>query len=164
VYANEIVTKVIGTSFKITAINGEKSIKVIVKTGKVSVYRLKELKKTEKKIVFEGVVIIQNQQIVFDKDDSNFTKTLVSEPELMVLSKFDAFDFKDTSAPDIFKTIQNAYGVSIIFDEDVLKECTVTASLTDEPLYEKLNLICLAIEAEYEVIDGQIIISSKGCK
>jgi hypothetical protein len=45
-----------------------------------------------------------------------------------------------------------------------LKECPVTASLLDEPLYGKLELVCNAIEAEYQLIDGQVIISSKGCK
>ena len=37
VYANEITTKVLGTSFRIKANQGEKEIVVAVKTGKVSV-------------------------------------------------------------------------------------------------------------------------------
>ena len=37
VYANEITTKVLGTSFRIKAKQGEKEIVVAVKTGKVSV-------------------------------------------------------------------------------------------------------------------------------
>jgi len=35
--------------------------------------------------------------------------------------------------------------------------------LSDEPLFEKLLLICKTIDARYEVIDAQIIIYSKGC-
>jgi hypothetical protein len=36
--------------------------------------------------------------------------------------------------------------------------------LSDQNLYKKLKIICKAIEAQYELIDGQIIIQSKGCK
>ena len=50
----------------------------------------------------------------------------------------------------------------MVYDEAHLRHCPVTATLTDEPLYGKLDLICRAIEARYEVIDGQIIISG-GC-
>lgn len=50
----------------------------------------------------------------------------------------------------------------MVYDEAHLRHCPVTATLTDEPLYGELDLICRAIEARYEVIDGQIIISG-GC-
>ena len=38
VYANETITKVLGTSFTIKAFEGEKDVEVSVKTGKVAVY------------------------------------------------------------------------------------------------------------------------------
>ena len=40
VYANGLVTKVLGTSFIISAFETEKDVKVVVKTGKVSVFAL----------------------------------------------------------------------------------------------------------------------------
>jgi len=39
----------------------------------------------------------------------------------------------------------------------------LTASLSDEPLFEKINLICKTIGAQYEQLDASIIIDSKGC-
>ncbi|MFN3849702.1 MAG: FecR family protein [Spirosomataceae bacterium] len=164
VYANEIVTKVIGTSFTIKAPHGEKDIKVIVRTGKVSVYRLNEIKEKATKTNLEGVVITQNQQIIFDKKQINFSKSLIDEPQILQQTQPFKFDFNDESAAEVFKTIQKAYGVTIVFDEELMKDCPITASLSDEPLYGKIELVCQAIEAEYEVIDGQIIINSRGCK
>ncbi len=164
VFANELVTKVLGTSFTIKAYKGQKDIQVIVRTGKVSVFKLNEVQNSTNVKILEGVVIIPNQQINFDKEKSNFSKSLVEKPEMLSEMPQYNFEFKDVSASKVFSTIQKAYGISIVYDEELLKECPVTASLSDEPLYGKLDLICNAIEAEYQLIDGQIVISSKGCK
>lgn len=162
VFANELVTKVLGTSFLVKARRGE-DMKVIVRTGKVSVFKLEDARNIPETKTLEGVVITPNQQIKFDPKHSNFSKSLVEEPELQAQLPSNDFEFKDVAASEVFSTIQKAYGVNIVYDEDILKKCPVTASLTDEPLYEKLDLVCRAIEADYQVIDGQIIISTKGC-
>ncbi len=164
VYANELVTKVLGTSFNIKSFKAQKDIQVIVRTGKVSVFKLNEVQNSKNVKILEGVVIIPNQQIKFDKEKSNFSKSLVEAPEMLSEMPQYNFEFKDISASSVFATIQKAYGISIVYDEELLKECPVTASLSDEPLYGKLDLVCNAIEAEYQLIDGQVIISSKGCK
>ena len=49
-------------------------------------------------------------------------------------------------------------------DENQVKNCTLTASMADEPLTEKLNLMCKAIHASYEMIDGQIVMNVRSCK
>ncbi|AFK01495.1 anti-FecI sigma factor, FecR [Emticicia oligotrophica DSM 17448] len=169
VFANELVTKVLGTSFTIKAFKKQKDVQVIVRTGKVSVYRLDEVNKNARIIsgeskVLDGVIAVPNQQISFDKKENNFSKTLVEQPEMLSEMPQYNFEFRDESAANIFATIQKAYGIIIIYDEELLKECPVTATLSDEPLYGKLDLVCNAIEAQYQVIDGQIIINSKGCK
>jgi len=63
----------------------------------------------------------------------------------------------------VFNALTNAYGIEIIYDADVMKNCYLTASLDDEPLFEKLNMICRTLDAQYEQMDGKLIISSKGC-
>jgi type II secretory pathway component GspD/PulD (secretin) len=110
------------------------------------------------------VVIAQNQQIIFDKKQVNFSKSLIDEPQILQQTQPFKFVFNDESAAEVFKTIQKAYGVTIVFDEELMKDCPITASLNDEPLYGKIQLVCQAIEAEYEVLDGQIIINGRGCK
>ena len=50
-----------------------------------------------------------------------------------------------------------------MYDVDLLSKCTVTADLRNEPFFRKLDLICKAIGATYEVIDGQVVIITKGC-
>lgn len=163
VYTNQIVTKVIGTSFFVKANRSDKQIQVLVRSGKVSVFK-KEAVSSDISRQIEGVVILPNQQLNFDIDTKNFTKTVIEKPAFIANKAMIDFNFEDTSASEVLKKIQEAYGVSIIFDEELLKQCPFTADLNDEPLYGKISLLCKAIEATYETIDGQIVITGKGCK
>jgi hypothetical protein len=165
VYANELVTKVLGTSFSVKANKFDKQVVVEVKTGKVSVSAQKGF--NEKADKFKGLILTPNQKVVYDREVEQLTKSLVAEPILVLQEKevqMMDFNFDDTPANDVFEVLENAYGIHIIYDADLLKNCPVTAPLSDQNLYKKLKIICKAIEAEYELIDGQIIIQSKGCK
>ena len=165
VYANELVTKVLGTSFSVKANKFDKQVVVEVKTGKVSVSAQKGF--DEKADKFKGLILTPNQKVVYDREVEQLTKSLVAEPILVLQEKevqMMDFNFDDTPANEVFEVLENAYGIHIIYDADLLKNCPVTAPLSDQNLYKKLKIICKAIEAEYELIDGQIIIQSKGCK
>jgi transmembrane sensor len=163
VYANELVTKVLGTSFVVKAYAEQKNVEVLVKTGKVSVYRLvmAQAKKITESKELDGVVITPNQQIVYGRATTEFKKSIIEQP---IEVKTQTFEFKNESVSNILKNIQQAYGITIIYDENILSTCPLTASLSDEPLYGKLDLICRAIGADYQVIDGQIVVNSKGCQ
>ncbi|GAB3929031.1 FecR family protein [Larkinella terrae] len=163
VYADELVTKVLGTSFWVKAAEVGKQVVVQVKTGKVSVFARTDSRANEMQAnrELEGVVLTPNQQILFSRDDVRMKKTLVAEP-LPVQTQ--NFEFKDEPVSKIFATLEQAYGVDIVYDEDLLGHCLLTAYLTDEPLFEKLKLLCKGIEGRYEVVDAQIVISAKGCQ
>jgi transmembrane sensor len=170
VYANELVTKVLGTSFSIKAFEQDKDIVVKVFTGKVSVLSGKEINRQGNQPFSqnEGVILTPNQMVVFDREPERLTKTLVENPLVLALPdeempKIANFNFENTPVTEVFETLEKSYGVKIVFDNEMLKNCTVTAPLENESLYEKLNLICSVVRATYEVVDAQIIISSKGC-
>ncbi|WP_426292997.1 FecR family protein [Dyadobacter endophyticus] len=167
VYANGLVTKVLGTSFRIKAYGDSREVTVEVKTGKVAVFaqsdpHLKE-KVADKQL--QGVVLTPNQKIIYARNEVKMVKTLVEKPE-MVVSKTEIpqFEFEDTPASDVFNTIARAYGIDIIYDEALLKDCPLTAHLDNQTLHDKLNIICKAVESSYEIVDGQVIIHSKGCR
>ncbi len=55
------------------------------------------------------------------------------------------------------------YGVSIVYDVERFRHCTLTANLEDVPFLKKLELVCAGIDADY-TIDGTVIrISGAGC-
>ncbi len=167
VYANEIVTKVLGTRFTVSAFENDRDITVRVATGKVSVYRNETLAGTEgKKGVQQELVLIPNQQAVFVKAAELFSKSLVPEPEVVIPGKKaqPSFIYSETPAGSVFTDLQDAYGIEIVYDAEALSSCQLTASLSEESFEEKLDIICKSISATHQVVDARIIITAKGCK
>ncbi len=162
VYANGLVTKVLGTSFTIKAFEKDKEVVVNVKSGKVSVYSQKTFRGQDPEI--KGVVLTPNQQVIFSKEDERLTRNLVEKPVILLTSQeLQQFSFNDSAIEQIFSALKKAYGVEIIYDKEVMANCQLTTSLTNENLFEKLDIICAGIEAKYKVVDAQVIISSNGC-
>ncbi len=162
VYANELITKVLGTKFKITAYEKGKDVVVTVQHGQVSVYRNEKSEKNSLK----GVLLLPNQQVVFARQSEQFNKTIIREPQIVALNNKEIinFDFDETPVYEVFERLKKAYNIDIIYNSEILKDCQLTASLTDESLFQKLDIITKSIGASYETVEGQIVITSKGCK
>jgi type II secretory pathway component GspD/PulD (secretin) len=72
--------------------------------------------------------------------------------------------FFNAPIAQVFEAIEKAYGLVIIYDEEVMQDCTITTSLDDESLNDKLMIICKVLNVSYEMVDAQIIVSSNGCQ
>jgi transmembrane sensor len=167
VYSNEVVTKVLGTRFVINAFDQDQNIIVSVKTGQVNVFRpQKDPQKGNTTTQVDGVLLSPNQQVVFTRENKQFKKTLVQNPSLLNLPGYAqlSFRFDETPVKEVFERLETAYGIDIVFNEDSLKECQITADLAQENLFQKLNIITSIIDGKYEVIDGQIVIATTGCE
>ena len=169
VYAASLVTRVLGTSFIVQAYEGDRQMKVVVRTGRVSVSTPNREGVVNPKGVsaVADVVLTPNQQIIVSSTETRVVKSaksLVAEPvQLDQPTQKQSLTFKRTPIVDVFAALGQSYGIKIIFDEEVMKNCYLTASLSDEPLFDKLDLICHTINARYEQVDGSIVITSKGC-
>ncbi len=166
VYANEIVTKVVGTSFRIKAYANLPNVEVIVRTGKVKVRSNPLITNSKEK----EIVLLPNEAVRFLRQDFTFNKiTDITQDQALTLAtgNIEQLSFEFTAIPvaQILKTIEQAYLVEIDFPVDKLKNCLLTTSLSDQPLPEKLKIICKSIgnETTYEMIGNQIIITSDGC-
>ncbi len=51
-------------------------------------------------------------------------------------------------SPMFLRTLEKAYGIEIIFNEETMKKCYLTVPLGEESMQEKLRIICQAIGAE----------------
>lgn len=159
VYANGLVTKVLGTSFSIKAQANAPTVTVAVKTGVVSVYAQQPSPAQAK-----AMVLLPNQKAVFQCSNAALNKTLVEKPTIVLpKQEVQRFVFEDAPAVVVFGALEKAYGVKVIFDEATLQNCNLTISLDDEDLFQKLEVICKVLGATYEIVETQIIINSKGC-
>lgn len=150
VITGEVTTVVLGTSFCVRSFEKDTTIQVTVRSGKVSV---------------SGIILTPNQRLVYKKAVQSYQRMLLDRPAIVTPEITDEnMIYEDTPVEQVFGQLTKAYGISIVYDSDLLHKCTVTADLKGETFYHKLDLICRAIGAEYELIDGQVIIQSGGCQ
>ncbi|GAB3909958.1 hypothetical protein GCM10028803_48710 [Larkinella knui] len=165
VYADGLITKVLGTSFFVKS--QAYASEVIVKTGKVAVFmhndRNKQHKLTDKTL--NGLVLQENERVTIDQNEYALTEPLQASKETLQLpiQKL-SFDFDEAPAIYILETLKKVYHIQIVYNTARLSKCRLTAHLSDEPLLDKIELICIALEAHYVESDGKTIIESAGCK
>lgn len=162
VFANESVTRVLGTSFNIRAFENESQITVKVQTGKVSVSQLPAAKKIAPGSV--PIVIEPDQKVAIDRLDGNVEKSTIKPDEKVLPALISDRANQEIPVISIFGDLQNAYGVSIEYDSTAMASQSIMANMGHLHLLEKLDAICLAVGATYRVEKGKIIISTDRSK
>jgi transmembrane sensor len=165
VYTNDVVTKVLGTSFTIKSSKDSKNVTVDVRTGRVSVYSEKMIQaKSKSDPETIGVVLTPNQSVHYLSVENRLVKSLVEAPVVLISKEeLKKFTFNNAPIAQIFTAMEQIYGVDIIYDEEVMQDCTMTTSLEEENLHDKLTIICKLLGATHKMVDAQIVITSKGC-
>lgn len=155
VYAQEVTTRVLGTSFSVKASEQEKEIVVAVKTGKVSV----QTSGTDQ----ETIILLPNQKAVFNRTEKIVARKIVDNPQLVVAQSSLKASYVNVPVVEILKALEANYGVDILFDEQMLAHCTLTSDMSEVGLYERIEIICHAIGASYQVSEVTVIIDAKPC-
>jgi len=165
VHAQEIVTKVLGTSFHVRAFPDQSDTRVLVKTGKVSVYDLRKSAGQNGVAGPADLILEADQEGVYDKKAAalRFLPRADRESQLLPPIMEISFEYDETPVGRVFEELEKAYHVEIVYNKEAIGNCPVTASFGDEPFHEKLRLICIAIGARYEMINGEIRVTGKGC-
>lgn len=163
VYANETVTKVWGTSFTIRAFENDNTVRVAVKTGKVSVYSLNKPESNTKKTDNGEVYLLPNEQVTFNRTEQKLSKTVSKNSVEAQQTAKTELVYEDTPVSEILQNLEENYGIDIIFDQKLLSGCLLNTQFKGEYLNQKLLTICKAIGATYEITNGKITITAKGC-
>lgn len=161
VYAGKVVTKVLGTSFRIRSFEGQPTAVVAVKTGKVAV----STTGTWDDDAAPAHTLLPDQQLNLVLNGSGPQAALPAPVAIRTSPPIqqEQFDFQFTPIAQAFAVLEANYGVKVHYDRQKMRNCTLTASLKDEPFLEKIRLICLATESTFEVDDEHVYISSAGC-
>ncbi len=162
VKAGGMKTTVLGTSFRIRAYDVDQVVTIEVKSGKVRVSREEEDVKDN-----AVMVLTPNQKAVFSKASQSFSKDLVDAPLLLQPvndTQETIYIFDDAPVEKIFEAIESQYGIEIIYDPVLMKDCHLKINLEHESLYRKLDVISLALGIAYEKTEGKIVFEKKGCQ
>ena len=161
VHVDNLITEVIGTSFKISKPSLDKMIEVSVKTGKVSVYT-HDQKSSNKS---NGVIITPNQKAIFNTVSKTINESIVDTPLIILQNiKKSDFAFDDANVNVIFNRMQQIYGIEIIKVNSNINQCVFTGDLNGLDMFKQLEFICSSINANYEVRGSSIFINGEGCK
>lgn len=177
IYANETITKVLGTSFYINAKNDVSDVEVEVISGKVAVYaqdasknnkpnEMLVLPNQERKIPKPNnkVLLTPNQKVTYNNTKRHLTKSLVKVPQLLKHHAANkTWVFKNASVSDIFSTMSEIYGVEIKFDDRSIANCQLSTEIGTKNMFEQLDMITQALDLEYTEKEARIIVSGTGC-
>ncbi|UOQ69836.1 FecR family protein [Hymenobacter volaticus] len=163
VFTKQVVTTVLGTSFRVKAYAGSSEASVAVREGKVAVQARKDAKltATPAQPASNGVLLLPNEQVVYSVANRHLQKQLVTKPVILRPQKF---EFEERPVVEVLTALEKAYGVDIVYDQDKLASCTVSISFDRETLFEKLGLLCKSLGARYSLTNEKIVFQSSGCE
>lgn len=161
IYSGKMTTKVLGTSFSIKAYPNMKKSVVEVISGKVTVYEKDAEDKKD-----NGVVLTPNLKVTYFDEDEHFIKGLVETPEVLQTIKKESFSFNFQNIPlaEVLKTLEKAYGIEMVLENENLGRCTLTGDLEEMPLFTKLDIIARSLNATYQIKGTSILVNGRGCE
>lgn len=166
-----LLTEVLGTSFNVLhykSRNGMQQVEVNVVTGKVYVYKKGEAV-TVKKSSSKEILLTPNQKVEFSPKNNQFVISLVDDPKPVrsdaeyIAPPPAAFTYADAPLSKILNDVAGTYGVSIKVSNPELNDCHFTGDISKQSLYDKLDILCEATQASYEVKGTIIYIKGEGC-
>lgn len=155
VFAGKLVTKVLGTSFKVKYYENDPQTEVSVVSGKVKVYPSEAQQ--------EWKIVTPNQKIIYDKTAQELHAEVVEQPVYVNPPNSPAnLVFEETPLVEVLKKMEKVYGLDIAADAK-LANCTFSGDLNDLDLYLQLELICKSINAQVEKRETSLFLIGMGC-
>lgn len=164
IYHNNLVTHVIGTSFIINTRTSNKNAEISVITGRVEVSENSRLVKAQKNPKGTGVVLTPNQKVVYAEDSRTFMASIVEKPMPVKNKTAETFLFDNENIGNVLASISKTYAIEIVVENENTNNCTFTGNITNQDLYQKLDVICKSVNVIYEVKGTKILIKGTGCE
>lgn len=150
VHTGELTTKVLGTSFNINS-NGD-HVSVSVATGVVKVSQ-GDL----------STVLHPKDRVDYSASDKTLIRS-VADLQNVLAWKENTLVFQDTPLIAAGQKLSAWYGVTIVFDNDSIKQCLITGKFVSLPLEKVLHAISFSTGLTYTINDKTITLSGKGCE
>ncbi len=167
VYSGNMAAKVLGTRFRVKAVQPGQPVEVDVQSGKVTVYNSAPKSKAGNP-AGNGLILTQNQKATYFPDTDQFVAGLTDLPEPIEVpaeekTREAIFIFEETPVNEVARLLKEVYGTEIELEQETLGSCPFTGNLSQQSLFDKLDLLCGAINGTYEVRGTKILITGKGC-
>ncbi|WP_025145915.1 FecR family protein [Pedobacter jeongneungensis] len=151
IHTGNIVTRVLGTSFKVDAFLNQ-PVSVLVSTGKVRVDR------EVNKVLHPIAVLLPGQSVVWNEKTGQ--RELGSTPVSDILGwKNGKLVFRKTKLADIATILERTYNVAIAINNSAIAERQIRVNLTtDIPLSKLIKILSVAGNFNYKINQNHVSI------
>lgn len=151
IQSGQVSTRVLGTSFNISAYSQTPDISVTLVTGKVAVALQKENGITEE-------TIVANQQITINKAEGKISKANFPNASDYLNRRLGHFDYKGTALAEVVKDLELQYQIKIQLSPDLNKSLFYGNLDMTKSSTQTLNKLCTVMEANWKKDGGQYVI------
>ncbi len=149
--SGNVKTTVLGTSFNIKAYKTDKTVKVALISGRVTLQTTNSFTKDS------SIVLQPNEMFVYDKISKASTKTNF-DPDKILAWKHKILLFENASFEEVIEQIERWYDVSFQIKYTGPIEHGFTASYENKPIKAVMEGVSFAFGFTYEIKDKVIII------
>lgn len=151
IHSNGIVTKVLGTSFRIRSFS-QSTTEVAVATGKVSV-AIEGNKRSEK-------IVLPDQHITYQPGDQQLAVDSSAAGSMLIWRKA-GLSFTNTPVSEVIKALNRQFGVQISLKDESTAGYSLNADFTNQNLPDILEMMQTSLNITYELQGDKIIFSKK---
>lgn len=161
---DNLITKVLGTSFWIKGQGENGTLEVSVVTGKVSVFDQKAWDRSLSGAQAQenATLLVSNEKAIYDVHSGNITRSKTDIP-LMESNAKPHMVMNNAQLPEILGLFKTLYGVDIELLQPGIVNCNFTGDLSNMLLYDALELLCKSVGATYHALGSKVIVEGKGC-
>jgi transmembrane sensor len=167
IYTGNIMTKVWGTSFRIRSYTEDKTTKVDVVTGKVSVSVTGQKKKnkvlnaaSQTNDLNAGVMLLPNQGAVYDKQLDHLQKNKEVKDVSIDMWKKMSLSFNNTPIKEVFAVLNKSFHVHISSSDEKINSDYLKADFTNENLPAIMEILEKTLDVSYSVHGSEFVLES----
>jgi ferric-dicitrate binding protein FerR (iron transport regulator) len=167
IYTGNIITKVWGTSFRIRSYTEDKTTKVDVVTGKVSVSVAGQKEKNkvlntagQTNDLNAGVMLLPNQGAVYDKQLDHLQKNNEVKDVSIDMWKKMSLSFNNTQVKEVFAVLNKSFHVHISSSDEKINSDYLKADFTNENLPAIMEILKKTLDVSYSVHGSEFVLES----
>ncbi len=150
--AEDVLVRDIGTTFNVKAYPGSDTVEVVVKTGEVQIYTLKN----------PGLNLVAGETGFYSKSLREFSKIQKADTNVLAY-KTGVFSFNKTDLKSMLSKINEVYGSHIILANEKLGNCPITVSFNNDKLETVVDVIAETLNLTVTRKGKEIILDGRGC-
>lgn len=162
IHSPNMITKVWGTSFRVTDHPGSGIAEVVVVTGKVSVSSINKKNGSKQEATKEeGVMLTPKQGVVYSSQMKQLKLENVSPSSAINIWNKAQLEFNNVPLKDAVDTLNKQLGIQLILNDQELAQSKIQADFRGKNVPEILNVLSKLLNLTY-VTDGRRFVLQKG--